>query len=142
MAQSQNTKVDLAIKATSLSGVGTYGDVMIGDVAFEFYNERNPEDYIQIPWTEIDYVAAEVLGKRTIPRFAIFIKGGAHFNFSTRYNRKTLRAMREYLGEDKLLRSRNFVEVCKAGIVSIGKGAAGLFKRNKGEDQDQDQNKD
>ena len=50
--------------------------VMLGNKAFEFYNEKNPEDYIQIPWDEIDYVAASVLfGGKKIARFAIFIKG-------------------------------------------------------------------
>ena len=58
MAQSQNSSVDLAIKATSFQGLTTYGDVMVGNAAFEFYNERNPEDYIQIPWDQVDYVAA------------------------------------------------------------------------------------
>ena len=48
MAQSQNSSVDLAIKATSFQGLTTYGDVMVGNAAFEFYNERNPEDYIQL----------------------------------------------------------------------------------------------
>ena len=33
MAQSLNTRVDLAIKATSFSGLATYGDVMVGDRA-------------------------------------------------------------------------------------------------------------
>ena len=54
MAQSQNTKVDFSIKATSLNGLTNYGDVMVGDKAFEFYNEKNKEDFIQIPWEEID----------------------------------------------------------------------------------------
>ena len=40
MAQSQNTKVDFSIKATSLNGLTNYGDVMVGDKAFEFYNEK------------------------------------------------------------------------------------------------------
>ena len=120
MAQSQNTKVDLTIKATSFSGIGTYGHVMVGDVAFEFYNERNVEDYIQIPWDEVDHVAAEVIGKN-ITRFAIFIKQGGHFSFSTRDNKKTLRAMREYLGEDKLVRSLSFLDVVKAGVRGIGR---------------------
>ena len=53
MAQSQNTKVEMTIKATSYHSLATYGDVLIGDKAFEFYNERNPEDFIQIPWDEI-----------------------------------------------------------------------------------------
>ena len=55
MAQSQNTKVEYTEKATSMMGLATYGDVMIGDAAFEFYNEKNPEDFIQIPWDEGDY---------------------------------------------------------------------------------------
>jgi len=120
MAQSQNTTVDLTIRATSFSGMGTYGDVMVGDVAFEFYNERNVEDYIQIPWDEVDHVAAEVIGKK-ITRFAIFIKGGNHFSFSTRDNKQTLRAMREYLGEDKLVRSLSFADVMKAGVRGVGR---------------------
>ena len=49
MAQSQNSVVDLTIPATSYHGLATYGNVMIGNKAFEFYNEKNPEDYIQIP---------------------------------------------------------------------------------------------
>ena len=120
MAQSQNTKVDLTIKATSFSGMGTYGEIMIGDVAFEFYNERNVEDYIQIPWEEVDHVAAEVVGKN-ITRFAVFIKQGNHFSFSTRDNKKTLRAMRDYLGEDKLVRSPSFTDVLKAGVRGVGR---------------------
>ena len=130
MAQSQNTKVDFNIKATSFSGMGTYGDVLVGDVAFEFYNEKNPEDYIQIPWEEIDYVSAEVIGKK-ITRFAIFIKQGGHFSFSTRDNKKTLRAIRDYIGEEKLQRSPNVITVIKAGFIGIGKGIANLFRRKK-----------
>ena len=40
MAQSQNTKVDFSIKATSLNGLTNYGDVMVGDKAFEFYKRK------------------------------------------------------------------------------------------------------
>lgn len=121
MAQSQNSSVDLTIKATSFAGLGTYGNVMVGNAAFEFYNERNPEDYIQIPWDEVDYIAAEVVGKK-ITRFAIFIKQGGHFSFSTRDNKATLRAVREYVGEDKLVRSKSFVDVIRAGGRGIGRG--------------------
>lgn len=119
MAQSQNSSVDLAIKATSFQGLTTYGDVMVGNAAFEFYNERNPEDYIQIPWDQVDYVAAEVLPGKKIARFAIFTKENGHFSFSTRDNKATLRAMRAYVPEDRLQRSPSFADVMKAGAKRL-----------------------
>ncbi|MEE1372631.1 MAG: DUF956 family protein [Parolsenella sp.] len=121
MVQSQNTKVDYTERASSLSGVATYGDVMVGDRAFEFYNERNKEDFIQIPWDEVDYVAAEVLPGKKIARFAIFTKGNGHFDFSTRDNKATLRAMREHLPEDLLQRSPSLLDVLKAGVRSLSR---------------------
>lgn len=121
MVQSQNTKVDYTVRASSLSGVATYGDVMVGDRAFEFYNERNKEDFIQIPWDEVDYVAAEVLPGKKIARFAIFTKENGHFDFSTRDNKATLRAMREHLPEDLLQRSPSLLDVLKAGVRSLSR---------------------
>ena len=119
MAQSQNSSVDLALKATSFQGLTTYGDVMVGNAAFEFYNEKNPEDYIQIPWDQVDYVAAEVLPGKKIARFAIFTKENGHCSFSTRDNKATLRAMRAYIPEDRLQRSPSFADVMKAGAKSL-----------------------
>ena len=120
-----NTKVDMTIKATSFHGLAVYGDIMIGDKAVEFYNEKNVEDYIQIPWEEIDHVAASVMaGGKWISRFAVFTKKNGHFSFSTRDNKKTLRAMRPYVGEENLVRSPNLLDVMKAGIRR-------LFHRNK-----------
>lgn len=120
MAQSMNTKVDFVIKATSYHGLATYGDMMIGDKAVEFYNEKNVEDYIQIPWEEIDHVAASVMARgKFIARFAVFTKKSGHFSFSTRDNKKTLRAMRPYVGDEKLVRSPNFLDVCKAGVQGL-----------------------
>ena len=80
MAQSQNTKVDLTIPATMFVGLTTTGNMMVGDKALEYYNERNVEDYIQIPWDQIDHIAASVLfGGRIIPRFAVFTTENGHF---------------------------------------------------------------
>ena len=121
MVQSQNTKVDYTERASSLSGLITYGDVMVGDRAFEFYNERNKEDFIQIPWDEVDYVAAEVLPGKKIARFAIFTKENGHFDFSTRDNKATLRAMREHLPEELLQRSPSLLDVLKAGVRSLSR---------------------
>lgn len=119
MAQSQNSKVDFTAKATSFQGLGTYGDVMVGNAAFEFYNEKNPEDYIQIPWSEVDYVAAEVLPGKKISRFAIFTKENGHFAFSTRDNKACLRAVGAYVPADRLQRSPSFLDVVKAGAKSL-----------------------
>ena len=58
MAQSLNTKVDLVMDATSFHGMNNYGKIMIGDRGFEYYNEKKMNDYIQIPWEEVDYVIA------------------------------------------------------------------------------------
>ena len=119
MAQSQNSTVDLATPATCLMGLTSHGNVMVGNKAFEYYNERNPEDYIQIPWDEVDYIAAEVLrGTKKITRFAIFTKDNGHFTFSTRDDKETLRAVRKYVDEDKLVRSPDFIDVTAKGAKS------------------------
>ncbi|MDO4848796.1 MAG: DUF956 family protein [Coriobacteriia bacterium] len=119
MAQSQNTKVEYTSKASSLNGLTAYGDVMVGDRAFEFYNGRNPEDFIQIPWDQVDHVAAEVLPGKKIARFAVFTKENGHFAFSTRDNKATLRAMGAHVPADKLQRSPSLLDVLKAGVRSL-----------------------
>ncbi|MFC2765639.1 MAG: DUF956 family protein [Lancefieldella parvula] len=120
MAQSQNSTVDLSMKATSFHGLATYGDILIGNKAFEFYNQKNPEDYIQIPWDQIDHIAASVIGRnKSISRFAIFTKSNGNYSFSTRDNKATLRAIRVYVGEEKLVRSPNFWFVFKHGLMAI-----------------------
>lgn len=133
MAQSQNSTVDLTIRATSFAGLGTYGNVLVGNAAFEFYNERNPEDFIQIPWDEVEHISAEVIGRKIV-RFAIFVKGGNHFSFSTRDNKATLRAVRAYVPEDHMYRSPSFLQVVKAGLLSIPRSIAGLFGRRGNKD--------
>lgn len=120
MAQSQNTTVEFTSRSTSFAGLSTYGNILIGDKAFEFYNERNPEDYIQIPWDEVDYVAASVMfGGRWIPRFALFTKQNGHFAFSSKDNKATLRAVREHVPADRIVRSLSFLDVVKAGILGL-----------------------
>ena len=123
MAQSQNSTVELTVQATSFMGLSSYGKVMIGDKAFEFYNDRNVEDYIQIPWDSIDHVAASVMfGGRLIPRFAIMTKENGTYSFSTRDNKRTLRAMRNHLDPSLLVRSLSFFQV-------LGRGVRGLVNR-------------
>ena len=120
MAVSLNSSVDLTIKATSYHGLGTYGSMMVGNRALEFYNERNVEDYVQIPWDEIEGIAAEVLfGGRIIPRFVVVTKQSGNFSLSTRDNKKVLRAIREYVPEQNIVRSPSFFDVIRLGVRRI-----------------------
>lgn len=114
MVQSLNAKVDLTIKATSYLGMANYGQVMIGDHAFEFYNERNVRDYIQIPWEEVDYVIASVMFKgKYIPRFAVQTKRSGTFTFAAKKPKELLRAVRKYVPSDHMVRSLSFFDVLK-----------------------------
>lgn len=117
--ESLNSEVDVSIRGQSFLGLGSYGTVEVGDAAFEYYCESNPKDYIQIPWEEIDHIAASVIFNKWISRFAIFTKESGTFKFSTRNNKKTLRAVRNHFPADKMLRSLSFLDVFKVGITSI-----------------------
>ena len=121
MAQSLNSKVDMVIPATSYLGFTSYGKIMVGDKAFEYYNDKNVDDYIQIPWEEVDYIAAAVLGKNHISRFVIFTKRNGMYSFSSRDNKKLLRAVREYVPSDRMVKSDTFLKVIKRGILSLFK---------------------
>lgn len=119
MAQSMNTKVDFTTPASSFRGLGTTGKVMVGDHAYEYYNDKNVEDYIQIPWDQVDYISAEVLFNKWIPRFAIFTKENGHFDFSAPDNKALLRAIREYVPESRMFRSPSFFKVFGSGLKHL-----------------------
>ena len=124
MAQSLNAKVDLTVRATSYLGMPKYGNVIVGDKAFEFYNEKNVSDYIQIPWEEVDYVVASVIFKgKWIPRFAIITKKNGNFTFSTRDNKALLRAVNKYVASDHMVRSLSFFGVIKRGLKNLIPGS-------------------
>lgn len=120
MVQSQNSSVEYTCKASSLQGLTSTGNLMVGNNALEYYNERNTEDYIQIPWSEIDYISASVYGKRHIARWAVFTKENGHFTFSAKDNREALRAIREHVDPNRMLRSPDFFDVFRGGIKAIG----------------------
>ncbi len=50
MVESQNTKIDFKAKANYLGGLTSRGDLLVGNKALEYYNERNVRDFIQIPF--------------------------------------------------------------------------------------------
>ncbi|GER66781.1 hypothetical protein BpJC7_23470 [Weizmannia acidilactici] len=122
MVQSINTKVDLVTNATSHMGLADYGKIMIGDKGFEFYNDRDARKFIQIPWEEVDYVIASVMFRgKWIPRFAIKTKRNGMFTFSSRDPKKVLRAIREYVDPNHMVKSLSFFQVVKRGLKHLFK---------------------
>ncbi|MDO5147172.1 MAG: DUF956 family protein [Eubacteriales bacterium] len=120
MVQSLNTKVDMVAKATSFHGMNIYGNIMIGDKGFEFYNDRKSDDYIQIPWEEIDYVIASVMFKgKYIPRFAIRTRRSGTFSFAAKKPKEVLRAINKYVPSERMVRSLGFFDVLKRSIHSM-----------------------
>lgn len=125
MVQSLNTKVDLTIDATSFTGLTDYGKIMVGDNAFEFYNDRDPHKFVQVPWNEVDYVIASVMFKgKWIPRYAIQTKSSGTFTFSSKEPKTVLRAIRQYVEPSRMTQSLSMLDVLKRAFKS-------LFKKKK-----------
>ncbi|MGC6769099.1 DUF956 family protein [Enterococcus sp. LJL128] len=119
MVQSLNTKIDLVIDGTAFTGLTDYGQIMIGDQGFEFYNSRDTRKYIQIPWEEVDYVVASVLFKgKWIPRYAVQTKQNGTFTFASKEPKKVLRAIREHVASDRMVQSLGFFDVIKRAVQS------------------------
>lgn len=119
MISSINTKADLTIKATSFLGMTSYGKIMVGDKGFEYFSDRNANDYIQIPWNEVDQVIVSVVFKKFIPRFAIKTKKNGMFTFSSKDSKKTLRAIRVYVEPKNIVKSLTFWDTVKRGVSGI-----------------------
>lgn len=118
MVQSLNTKSDLVMNATSHLGMTDYGKIMVGDKGFEFYDDRDANNYIQIPWTEVRLVIVSVIfGGKWIPRFAIETKKNGTFSFSAKDPKKALRAIRVYIKPDHIVKSLGFFQVVKRAFT-------------------------
>lgn len=122
MVQSLNTKVDLVVDATSFSGLVDYGQIMIGDKGFEFYNSNDYRKFIQIPWEEVDYVIASVMFKgKWIPRYAIKTKKNGTYSFSSKDTKKVLRTVRKYVDANRIVKSLSFFDVVKREVKALFK---------------------
>ena len=120
MVESINTKVDLVIKGSSMLSLGSYGQIMIGDRGFEFFDDRNVNNYIQIPWDEVDYVIAEVLfGGHWIPRYALRTKRNGTYTFASKQPKVVLRAIRKYVEPERMVRSLSFFQGIWRGLKAL-----------------------
>lgn len=119
MVESLNSKADIVEKAVYHHGTGTYGQIMVGNKAFEFYGD-NVNHYLQIPWDEVNKIIASLYFKgKYIPRFAIQTKEGKMYIFSSKEPKKVLRACRNYIDSNNIVRSLTFFQVLKRNIKRI-----------------------
>ena len=122
MVNSLNTTVDYTIKGTWFREGPIYGNILIGDQSFEFYNDTKLHDYIQIPWTEVTFVIADVyFGGKYIPRFEIRTKQNGRFRFSSSNSRNTLKIIQRRIPREKLRKAPSIISTLKLGFKNLFK---------------------
>lgn len=122
MAQSQNKTVEFHTTGVSYLGVGgKVGKILVGDVAFEFYADANVEDYVQIPWKEIEQIGANVSGRKVSRHFEI-LTDKSKFLFASKDSGKILKIAREHLGNEKVVKLPTLIQ-------TIGARLKGLFAK-------------
>ena len=122
MAQSLNQVIDLQTTGTSyLSISGKVGKFLVGDQAIEFYPDVNVEQYIQIPWSSIQQIGANVSGRKISRHFEVFTDQGK-FLFASKDSGAILKIAREKLGNDKVVKLPTLLQ-------TIGKKLKNLFAK-------------
>lgn len=102
MAQSLNKTVEFHTTGVSYLGVGgKVGKILVGNAAFEFYADANVEDYIQIPWQEIEQIGANVSRRKISRHFEIYTKE-SKFLFASKDSGKILKLLANTLEMIKL----------------------------------------
>ena len=122
MAQSLNQVIDLQTTGTSyLSISGKVGKFLVGDQAIEFYPDVNVEQYIQIPWSSIQQIGANVSGRKISRHFEVFTDQGK-FLFASKDSGAILKIAREKLGNEKVVKLPTLVQ-------TIGQKLKNLFAK-------------
>ena len=122
MAQSLNKVIDLQTTGTSyLSISGKVGKFLVGDQALEFYPDVNVEQYIQIPWSSINQIGANVNGRKISRHFEVFTDQGK-FLFASKDSGAILKIAREKLGNDKVVKLPTLLQ-------TIGQKLKNLFAK-------------
>ena len=122
MAQSLNKVIDLQTTGTSyLSISGKVGKFLVGDQALEFYPDVNVEQYIQIPWSSIQQIGANVNGRKISRHFEVFTDQGK-FLFASKDSGTILKIAREKLGNDKVVKLPTLIQ-------TIGQKFKNLFAK-------------
>lgn len=111
MAQSLNSTVELTTTGVSYLGMGgKVGKFLLGNKGLEFYSNANVEDYIQIPWENIEKIGANVSRNKVSRHFEVFTDKG-NFLFASKDSGKILKVARQHIGNDKVVRMLTLVQV-------------------------------
>ena len=122
MPQSLNKVIDLQTTGTSyLSISGKVGKFLVGDQALEFYPDVNVEQYIQIPWSSVNQIGANVSGRKISRHFEVFTDQGK-FLFASKDSGAILKIAREKLGNDKVVKLPTLLQ-------TIGQKLKNLFAK-------------
>lgn len=124
MAQSLNKTVEFQTTGVSYLGIGgKVGKFLVGETALEFYPDVNVEMFIQIPWTSINQIGANVSRKKVSRHFEIFTDQGK-FLFASKDSGKILKIARQYIGDNKVVKLPTLVQ-------TIGHKIQELFAKKK-----------
>ena len=119
MAQSLNKTIEFHTTGVSYLGIGgKVGKFLIGETAFEFYPDMNVENFVQIPWKEIEQIGANVSGRKISRHFEIYTKE-SKFLFASKDSGKILKIAREHLGNDKIVKLPTLVQMIVAKIKNL-----------------------
>ena len=111
MAQSINSTVELTTTGVSYLGMGgKVGKFLLGNKGLEFYSDANVEDYIQIPWVNIEKIGANVSRNKVSRHFEVFTDKGK-FLFASKDSGKILKVARQHIGNDKVIRMLTLVQI-------------------------------
>ena len=89
----------------------------------EFYPDVNVEQFIQIPWSHINQIGANVTGRKISRHFEVFTDRGK-FLFASKDSGKILKIAREKLGNDKVIKLPTLLQI-------IGHKIKNLFAKNR-----------
>ncbi|MEW4354557.1 DUF956 family protein [Streptococcus pneumoniae] len=123
MAQSQNKTVEFQTTGVSYLGIGgKVGKFLLGDKALEFYADTNVEDYIQIPWENVQKIGANVSGKTVSRHFQVFTDSGK-FLFASKDAGSILKHARKHIGNEKVVKLPTLLQ-------TIGHFFKNIFAKN------------
>ncbi|MBS6067693.1 MAG: DUF956 family protein [Limosilactobacillus fermentum] len=102
-----NEEPRLVMPATSFLYQNSYGNIVIGDGGFEYFDSKDRRKFVEIPWNEVDYVMVSVFLKgHWIPRFQVVTKKNGGYIFAAKEPKKLLKLMQDYVPKENFVKPR------------------------------------